>query len=524
MLPTGDLANASTTEITSALGGFLNIHMQSTVFVKPKGPYELSAKEAFVAQLIYALMFENGLWRKNGWSDAVTTLALQCLRILAREVEGCESVYTEEGIRMLIQHSTPQYDGALVGPQQIEALKCLTNCCLHAESRSTFTRLGGIDVIVGILKKNESLDAWFLALRITFLLTAQSPTTLRRLERDYDLVQLLDNVLKPTSEKLLSSSALTSGFANEVMVISDVFKIIFNGMVSNQSFGSSQIFGSSTSVVSKTNEKKRETSKPYERLLPYVVDILVKYPVNSSNAISPPHNHAIHCLLNFALNDANKSLWGGREGLNSLSDRLLDILSISLKKLLPYQAGCGLMKSDHLVLDGYSADEVLPPVLLVLRDISRDDLEVRNHIVNIIMPKDIDRSKHLDEADTLTSRMIKLMTSVAENLKTCVSELFFILCDEQAPALVNYVGYGNAAGFLFQKGLLAGSVPTGIGAPDGPGGNIDPITGEISQQTRNEEWDKLTDEEKEIETTKLIEMFEKLEKTGIIKVASANNN
>ncbi|KAJ3219417.1 hypothetical protein HDU67_001248 [Dinochytrium kinnereticum] len=50
--------------------------------------------------------------------------------------------------------------------------------------------------------------------------------------------------------------------------------------------------------------------------------------------------------------------------------------------------------------------------------------------------------------------------------------------------------------------------------------NIDSITGEISKQERNAEWDNLTEEEKESETTKLIEIFEKLEKIGIMKVAS----
>ncbi|KAJ3219419.1 Synembryn-A [Dinochytrium kinnereticum] len=384
MLPKTDLATMSSDEVSAALGVFLAAHAQSTAFLKPRGPYTLAEKEAFVNQLMTTLGTEDGTPVRNRWTAEAVTSALQCLRILAREVEGCEVIYSASGIKLLLTYAGAEnstISDVSIGPQQTEALKCLVNCCLSSESRTIFLSLGGLDIIISHLRGVESLDIWFLGLRILFLLTAQSPATLEKLEQDHELPELIQHVLDPISNKLLNMPSLSTGFANELMVVNEAFKVIFNAMMDNNTLGSSAL------------------------------------------------------------------------------------------KILPYQAGLGLIKPDQLLLDGQLADEVLPPILLVLRDLVRED------------------------------------SGVHQLAKTST--------------LVNYVGYGNAAGFLFQKGLLGGATPGSGGGENFQAGsgdpNIDPITGEISKQERNAEWDNLTEEEKEAETTKLIDIFEKLEKTGIIK-------
>ncbi|KAJ3108969.1 hypothetical protein HDU97_009702 [Phlyctochytrium planicorne] len=261
----------------------------------------------------------------------------------------------------------------------------------------------------------------------------------------------------------------------------------------------------------------RQTSRP--RHLPFILGIITNYRLEPQRALSPPHSHAIHCLLNYPINDELREFWGGSAGLEAVSDRLIIILDECLQKVLPFQAGIGFSKSEHLELDGQLADDVMPPILLALRSIIQGDPAVRSAVQRKLMPEDIDRTKHLDGSDNITSRLIKLMSSIAENLKTSVSELLFTLCEENASRLISYVGYGNAAGFLFQKGLLSGGVESQNANP--PPSNINPITGEVlTGDNRNEEWEKLTEEEKDRETDKLIEMFEKLEKTGIIKIGT----
>ena len=81
----------------------------------------------------------------------------------------------------------------------------------------------------------------------------------------------------------------------------------------------------------------------------------------------------------------------------------------------------------------------------------------------------------------------------------------------------SYVGYGNVAGFLFNKGILSAPPPRpgGTGAPEttADGTPINPITG-IAQ--RNDPLPQMTDEEKEREAEKLFVLFDRLERSGAI--------
>jgi hypothetical protein len=94
------------------------------------------------------------------------------------------------------------------------------------------------------------------------------------------------------------------------------------------------------------------------------------------------------------------------------------------------------------------------------------------------------------------------------------------------------IGYGNAAGYLFNKGILSAPPPPpsssqtrgqGKGkevASDSDdendrGANINPITGTVYQPRDQSVMDEMTEEEKEREAEKLFVLFDRLEKSGI---------
>lgn len=81
---------------------------------------------------------------------------------------------------------------------------------------------------------------------------------------------------------------------------------------------------------------------------------------------------------------------------------------------------------------------------------------------------------------------------------------------------VAYVGYGNAAGFLYNKGIPSKFSKSNITEEEGDS-NIDPITGTIKQEKPNP-WEGMTDEEKERESERLFVLFDRLNKTGVMKV------
>ena len=80
------------------------------------------------------------------------------------------------------------------------------------------------------------------------------------------------------------------------------------------------------------------------------------------------------------------------------------------------------------------------------------------------------------------------------------------------------IGYGNAAGYLFNRGILSAPPPkTGdaSGADSAFGAGINPITG--SKEREVDPGPEMTDEEKEREAEKLFVLFDRLEKTGMVQ-------
>jgi hypothetical protein len=155
-----------------------------------------------------------------------------------------------------------------------------------------------------------------------------------------------------------------------------------------------------------------------------------------------------------------------------------------------------------------------------------------------LLPADLDRKQPLERrADTL-GRCIHLFASVdSPRLKDAVGECMFALCDHDASSLSAQIGYGNAAGYLFNKGILSApgppagkssaslltttpppssssstdfSTPTSVGDND----NINPITGMVNREIEDD-GPEMTEEEKEREAERLFVLFDRLERSGM---------
>lgn len=80
------------------------------------------------------------------------------------------------------------------------------------------------------------------------------------------------------------------------------------------------------------------------------------------------------------------------------------------------------------------------------------------------------------------------------------------------------IGYGNAAGYLFNRGILSAPPPkTGDASSTDSafGASINPITG--SKEREVDPGPEMTEEEKEREAEKLFVLFDRLEKTGMVQ-------
>ncbi|KDQ65126.1 hypothetical protein JAAARDRAFT_685310 [Jaapia argillacea MUCL 33604] len=166
----------------------------------------------------------------------------------------------------------------------------------------------------------------------------------------------------------------------------------------------------------------------------------------------------------------------------------------------------------------YTLDDAISPVTVLLSRLclSYEDAKVR--VREWLLPATLDRTSPLELRSDLLGRCIRFLGSVYHpRLKDAVGEMLFAICDSDAGVLSAYLGYGNVAGFLYHKGVMAAPPrPSSTAAPSStPDGTpIDPITGVA---VVNDEGPDMTEEEKEREAERLFVLFDRLERTGAIR-------
>ncbi len=154
-----------------------------------------------------------------------------------------------------------------------------------------------------------------------------------------------------------------------------------------------------------------------------------------------------------------------------------------------------------------------------------------------------------EEGDTPRNRLCKLLTSPVDAVATLVAELLFVLCKESGMFLkssfffvlvklfhlssvarmVKYTGYGNAAGLLARRGLMLG----GRGAAAGDYSDeedsdteeysenahrVNPIVGCVEPE-RPSPFEGMTEEQKEHEAMKLVNLINDMHNLGVVKPA-----
>ena len=184
-------------------------------------------------------------------------------------------------------------------------------------------------------------------------------------------------------------------------------------------------------------------------------------------------------------------------------------------------------------------DDIMTPLVVLLTKLCQADEGSRGRMRQWILPEDLDRTSPLEGRADLLGRLLRLLSSVHHaKLKNAVGEMLYAICDSDgafadyvlsdspdivvaliAGTLAAYVGYGNVAGFLFNKGIMSAPPPpagsSGASAPTTTttGVPINPITGVAEKPSEPID---MTDEEKEREAEKLFVLFDRLEKSGAI--------
>uniref|UniRef100_W5LLM0 Synembryn n=1 Tax=Astyanax mexicanus TaxID=7994 RepID=W5LLM0_ASTMX len=440
---------------------------------------------------------------------------LETMRILSRDKRVLGPVATRDGILTLSGLARITLPDAEVEPLEdvkstaeervvVEALKCLCNVIFN----SVAAQQVGADVrlaqgICAHLRLSSSMhhEVGLFSLRLLFLLSALRQDVRGRLCKETGAVGLLTGVLEHTLDvcwagpyEVTPPDPLAPPVPREKSEqVMETLKALFNITLSDTS-----------------DEDNYHQLRRVAAILRHILMLRTETEEKTEEA----HSHAINLLSNLpvccldVLIDV--PLQGGREEYGGKNLDVVQILVDFMEKRID---------------KGVNYKEGLTPVLSLMTEGSRYHREIRRYLKAKVLPPLKDVKERPEIGTTVRNKLVRLMTHVDMGVKQGAAEFLFVLCKESVDNLLKYTGYGNAAGLLVARGLLAGGRGETEYSADEDSDTeeyksakpfINPITGHIEEPMPNPIED-MTEEQKEYEAQKLANMIGELSRQQLIR-------
>ncbi|XP_038857374.1 synembryn-B-like isoform X2 [Salvelinus namaycush] len=441
---------------------------------------------------------------------------LETLRILSRDKRVLGPVGTREGMLVLaglarLQAGEEGGDSLQEDAQTeeeervvVEALKCLCNVVFNSVAAQ---QVGAeVQLARGLCARLHAARAGchevgLFSLRLLFLLSALRPDVRGGLQRELHAVGLLTEVLERTLDLRWVGPYEVAHPGLQALPIPaedneramEALKALFNLTLSDTS---------------------DEGGDHQLRLVTAIMRHLLMLKTQTEDKTEEAHSHAINLLSNLPVSCLDVLIdlpvQGGQE---EYSGKNMDAVQVLLDFM------------EKRIDKGANYKEGLTPVLSLLTEGSRYHREIRRYIKTQVLPPLKEVKVRPEIGSTVRNKLVRLMTHVDMGVKQSAAEFLFVLCKESVDHLLKYTGYGNAAGLLVARGLLAGGRGETLYSDDEDSDTeeyksakpfINPITGHVEEPMPNPIED-MTEEQKEYEAQKLVNMFDKLSRQQLIR-------
>ncbi|XP_062245568.1 synembryn-B isoform X1 [Platichthys flesus] len=443
---------------------------------------------------------------------------LESLRILSRDKRVLAPVATREGMLTLgglarlcaaeeggddqtsLQGDTSEEEERVV----VEALKCLSNVILNSPAAQQVSV--DVQLVNGLCASLRTARTWhhevgLFTLRLLFLLSALRPDIRGVLRIERHAVKLLTEVLEhtlhvrwvgpyeaaPPDPQALPMPAEDNERAMEAL------KALFNLTLCDAG----------------------EEDDHQLRLITAILRHLLMLRTETEEKTEEAHSHAVNLLNNLPVSCLDVLIevpvQGGHEKYGGKNMDAVQMLLDFMEKRIDKQ--------------GSNYKEGLTPVLSLMTEGSRQHREFRRYIKTQVLPPLKEVKVRPEIGTTVRNKLVRLMTHVDMGVKQMAAEFLFVLCKESVDNLLKYTGYGNAAGLLVARGLLAGGRGETQYSEDEDSDTeeyktakpfINPITGHVEEPMPNP-IEEMTEEQKEYEAQKLVNMFDKLSRQNLIR-------
>ncbi|XP_026765170.1 synembryn-A [Galleria mellonella] len=480
--------------------------------------------------LLWTALFQH---LQNDASATVHALCLATIRILSRDKAELETLLCEKWIAVLIERAgfynvmSPGLESVVpidLAQKEVtvEALKCLCNLAFNSEvARALCAHTNIAQVLVARLRIYRDIpfkdDIMLFDMKLLFILTALRHDIKTKIKdelhgMDY-LISCLNEIILEASPNLQELKA-TAGSDMErthcilqdhqQSIICEILKAQFNLIIHSGSEEPTNeieevMFLKLMPVLTTLLQVETSNENKLVELKSNIANLLTSVPLVFYPHLTPQLNTGEVCQYNY-------------EGRNM--DALQSLIHLLQNKL----SNTTNTKNQY---------ETLSPILTVMVKSARSCRAQRKYLRQVVLPPLRDVSRPPEKGSTLRNQLCRLLTTPVTSVRDLVAEFLFVLCKEKVGRMVKYTGFGNAAGHLAQKGLLSG----GRGAQYSSSSDdsdteeyleaqphIDPVVG-CTRPPRIDPFEGMSDEQKEYEAMKLVNLFDKMVSDGVMKPA-----
>ncbi|THH08026.1 hypothetical protein EW145_g2980 [Phellinidium pouzarii] len=429
-----------------------------------------------------------------------------------------------------------------------DALRCAANAILLVErGRASWVEIKGAAHCVDLLGRTTSTSCIFLCCRILFLCTA-SPTSVLHRSLLEPMPSLPDRQSGRTNHQDIISImakqldfllvSILQGLVMSKEALTDLLKFTFNILChwpriavdaeTLQSCGNEKEPDANGRTAKDMSVLGERWTRRLDGLLPSLRRVFIGLPPSSPSPLTAPLTHVLHSLLPIPLDETLRPIWFPEfydlASSGSSTPRAKNTLPNTQAAQAPVilkgaASNSGKEKDGEFRGTLDRALSILTPRLSLSRSSSPVSLlpskdvtvpEVLQHSLELLDSSLMHYLPGHVDPDDASVRQICILEDV--QLDHILTPLV-MLVTKFSQLLSNQIGYGNAAGFLFNRGILSSPPPATLaGNTDTANLSVNPITGMIYREQPSEP--EMTDEEKEREAEKLFVLFERLEKSG----------
>lgn len=479
--------------VTEALQSFNREHSQSFSF----DDAQQEDRKRLAKLLVSAL--------EQGLPSLHRVTWLQTIRILSRDRSCLDPFASHPSLRALacyagISNAEGPVPEALDMDVLLESLKCLCNLVLSSPAAQVLA--AEAQLVVRLAERVGSYgqrsfphDVQFFDLRLLFLLTALRSDVRQQLFQELHGVRLLTDALELTLGVGPKENTLEILPPQETERAMEILKVLFNITFD--------------SIKREIDEEDTTLYRYLATLLRHCVMIAA-----AGDHTEEFHGHTVNLLGNLPLKCLDVLL------TLELHEGSLEFMGVNMDVISTLLAF--LEKRLHQT---HRLKESVAPVLSVLTECARMHRPARKFLKAQVLPPLRDVKTRPEVGDQLRNKLVRLMTHLDTDVKRVAAEFLFVLCSESVPRFIKYTGYGNAAGLLAARGLMAGGQPEGQYSEDEDTdtdeykeakASINPVTGRVEEKPPNP-MEGMTEEQKEHEAMKLVNMFDKLSRHRVIQ-------